>query len=188
LSRHEVVLARHGRPRIGDVSPITGRELGVWLRHYDACGIDRDIPPPDALRQLAASAGRVLSSDLRRSIESASCLSGRAAIDPQLREAGLPDRIGIPIRLHPGICVALARVAWWLDWSTSAETVGEARQRADRATDRLCQLAYEHRSVLVVGHGMFNRFVAKCLRQRGWSGPRVLPREHWSFARFARNL
>jgi broad specificity phosphatase PhoE len=173
---------------VRDVSPITGRELGAWVRHYDECGIDRDMPPPDALRQLAASAGRVLSSNLPRSTESASCLSDRAVIDPHLREAGLPDRISIPIRLPPGICVALARLAWCLNWSKSAETIGEARQRADRATDRLCELAHEHRSVLVVGHGMFNRFVAKCLRQRGWSGPRTLPRGHWSFARFARNL
>ena len=188
MRRHEIVLARHGRPLVRHVRSIAGRELGGWVRHYNECGIDRDTSPPDALRRLAASAGRVLSSDLPRSTESAACLSESAIVDPRLREAGLPDRISLPLRLPPGICVILARVAWWLDWSESPETIEDARQRAGRATDRLCELADEHGSVLVVGHGMFNRFVAKCLRQRGWSGPRMLPREHWSFARFARNL
>jgi broad specificity phosphatase PhoE len=182
-----VILARHGRPLVRDLSSITGRELGAWVRHYNECGIDRDMPPPDALRHLASSAGRVLSSNLPRSTESASCLSDRAVIDPHLREAGLPDHIHIPIRLPPGICVAVARLAWWLDWSRSAETIGDARERAGRATDRLCELAHQHGSVLVVGHRMFNGFIARCLRQRGWSGPRMLPREHWSFARFSQN-
>ena len=183
-----MALGRHGRPLVRDVSPITGRELGNWVRHYNECGIDRGMPPPDALRQLAASAGRVLSSDLPRSTESASCLSEDAVVDPCLREAGLPDRISIPLRLPPGLCVVLARVGWWLNWSKSAETIADARQRAGRATDRLCELANEHGSVLVVGHRMFNGSVATYLRRRGWSGPRILPREHWSAARFTRNL
>jgi len=181
----EIVLARHGRPLLPDVSPISGAELGAWARRYDASGINRDVPPPDELRQLAASAGCVLSSDRARSIESASWLSDRAVIDPRLREAGLPERIGIPIRLHPDICVVLARAAWWLNWTRAAETIAGARERADHVTDQLCELAREHGSVLVVGHGIFNGLVAKCLRQRGWRGPRTLPRGYWSAVRFA---
>jgi hypothetical protein len=125
---------------VKDVSAITGRELGARVRHYNECGIDRDIPPPDALRQLAASAGRVFSSDLPRSTESASCLSDRAVIDPHLREAALPDHISIPIRLPPRMCVALARLAWWLEWSRSTEMIADIRERTGRATDRLCEL------------------------------------------------
>jgi broad specificity phosphatase PhoE len=183
----EIVLARHGRPLVGGVSPITGAELGAWVRRYSECGINRNAPPPDELRQLAGSAGCIVSSDLRRSVESAAWLSERATIDPQLREAGLPDHISIPIRLSPGVCVVLARAAWWLNWSRSVETIADTRARATRVSVRLCAVAREHGSVLVVGHGMFNRFVAKCLRQRGWNGPRMLPRHYWSFARFVQN-
>jgi broad specificity phosphatase PhoE len=172
---------------MNDVSPIAGIELGAWVRRYDECGINRDFPPPDALRRLAAVAGCVVSSDVLRSVESAAWLSERVARDPLLREAGLPDRISIPIRLQPGACVALARVAWWLNWNKSVETVADARARARHATHRLSELAREHGSVLVIGHGMFNRFIAKCLRENGWSGPRTLPHAHWSIARFIQN-
>jgi len=183
---HEVILARHGRPLLRDVSPITGDELGAWVRRYNDSGIDRDLPPPDTLRQLAA-ASRVLASNLPRSIQSATWLSDRARIEPDLREAGLPETIRIPMRLRPDACVVLARAMWWLNWSRPAETIADARERASHVTNRLCELAREHGSVLVVGHGMFNRFVAKCLRERGWHGPRTLPRGYWSVARFVQS-
>jgi broad specificity phosphatase PhoE len=183
----EIVLARHGRPLVNDIAPIAGAELGRWVRHYDRCGIDRGTAPPDTLRRLAAAAGCVLSSDLPRSIESAAWLSDRAETHPELHEAALPDRIRISIRMHSGVCVALARVMWWLNLGRSAETIADTRQRANRVADRLCLLAAEHQSMLVIGHGMFNRFVAACLRRRGWRGPKMLPRDYWSTARFAKN-
>lgn len=185
--RTEIVLVRHGRPLGVSDAPIAGRELGAWVRGYDEAGINRDIPPPEPLRQLAARMGRILSSDLRRSIESASLLSNSVEIDPELREAGLPDRIQLPARLHPGVCVAIARVVWWLGQGNSTETIADTRARALRVEDRLCALAQEHQSVLVVGHGMFNRFIATCLRKRGWRGPRMLPHAYWSTARFVQN-
>jgi broad specificity phosphatase PhoE len=187
-NRSEIVLARHGRPLMKDVSPIAGAALGAWVRRYDNCGVDRSLPPPEQLRQLATAAGRILSSNLPRSIESAAWLSSGAEIEPGLQEAGLPDCISIPIRLRPAICVVLARLSWWMNWSTSAETIGDARARAGRAAERLCELAQAHSPVLVVGHGMFNRFVADCLRERGWRGPRMLPSAYWSTARFIQNL
>ena len=186
--RSEIVLARHGRPFLKDVLPITGAELGAFVRRYNECGINRQVPPPEALMKIATTSACVLSSNLPRSLESAAWLSDTAQIEPDLREAGLPDRISMPIRLHPAVCVVLARAVWWLNFSTSAETIADARARAGSATRRLCELAREHRSVLVVGHGMFNRFVAKRLRENGWNGPRALPRAYWSFAGFSKNL
>jgi broad specificity phosphatase PhoE len=47
-------------------------------------------------------------------------------------------------------------------------------------------MAAEHHTVLVVGHGMFNRFVATCLRNHGWHGPRMLPTAYWATAKFVR--
>jgi broad specificity phosphatase PhoE len=185
--RSEIILARHGRSSFNDATPITGPELYAWVRRYNECGIDRTALPPDALRALAASAGCLLTSDLPRSIESGLALADNAQVEPDLREAGLPDRIGIPIRLHPGICVVLARVVWWMNMSASAETIVDVRARAGRVADRLGDRARKHGTVLVVGHGMFNRFIATGLRERGWSGPRTLPRAYWSNARFVRN-
>jgi broad specificity phosphatase PhoE len=184
----EIFLVRHGKPSALDVAPIAGRDVGAWVRRYNEVGITKTLEPPEPVR-CAASAGFVVASDLRRSIESAAWLAAPhdVLIDPDLREAVLPDSMGVSVRLPPGVWIAIARVVWWLNWCRSSETVGATRHRASRATDRLCALAREHGAVVVVGHGTFNRFIATKLLERGWHGPRILPRAYWTSARFVRH-
>jgi broad specificity phosphatase PhoE len=184
----EIILVRHGPPARLDRSPITGREISAWTKQYDEAGIDRSCRPPEFVSRLVAAARWVVASNLRRSVESASLLVSPSDvhIDPELREAVLPPSIGVSIRMSPGIWVAVARVAWWLDWCPSDETLRATRQRAVRSADRLCSLARTRGSVAVVGHGMFNRMIARQLARRGWRGPIVVPRAYWGAARFTR--
>jgi len=183
-----IVLVRHGKPDAVSVAPIAGHDIGRWVRHYNDAGITRELAPPAVACGLASSAGCVLASSLRRARESAAWLaaSKEVRIDPELREAALPESLAVPIRLSPGTWVVAARMAWWLNWCESDETIAMARQRAVRVADRLGALAAEHGSVMAVGHGMFNRFVASQLRRLGWRGPSVLPRAYWAVAQFDR--
>jgi broad specificity phosphatase PhoE len=187
VDRQQIVLIRHGRPAGASAAPISGRELGQWVTHYNGLGIDRGCPPPDSLFPLVASAGCVTASDLRRAQESAEWLRSPATvrIDSELREALLPDSLPWSLRMHPGVWVVLARLGWWFNWCASEESVDAARRRARQAADRLCALAREHASIVVVGHGIFNRFLARELVARGWSGPAIIPRAYWSVAIFA---
>ena len=186
LDGRQIVLVRHGRPAGANAAPISGRDVGRWVTHYNGLGIDRGCPPPASLVRLVASAGCVAASDLRRARESAEWLRSPAtvSIDPELREAVLPESLPWSLRIHPGVWVVLARVGWWLNWCASEEPVDATRQRAGRAADRLCALAREHASIVVVGHGMFNRFVGRELMARGWCGPAIMPRAYWSAALF----
>ena len=186
LDGQQIVLIRHGRPAGGNAAPISGRELGQWVEHYNGLGIDRACAPPVSLSRLVAAAGCVTASDLRRARESAEWLRSPATvrIDSEFREAVLPDSLPSSLRMHPGVWVVLARVGWWLNWCASEESVDATRRRAGRAADRLCALAREHASIVVVGHGMFNRFVARELVARGWCGPAIIPRAYWSAALF----
>jgi hypothetical protein len=68
--------------------------------------------------------------------------------------------------------------------SAASESIAATRDRASRVADRLCALAAANGVVVVVGHGMFNRFVAVQLRSRGWRGPVLLPTAYWTAARF----
>ncbi len=181
-----IALARHGRPIWPTSRPISGRDLGDWVRRYNDTGIVRSVAPPVSLRQLAASSLCVLASDMRRSIESAAWLvpPGAVRIDPDLREAGLPEAIELSIRMSPRAWVVIARALWWLNLCVASETIGATRRRAVKMADRLCVLAGKHDGVLVIGHGMFNRFVALELLKRGWQGPRVLPAGYWATATY----
>jgi broad specificity phosphatase PhoE len=181
-----IALARHGRPILPSAMPISGRDLGEWARRYNDAGVARAVPPPASLSRLAASSRCVLASNLRRSIESAVWLVPRrdVRIEVDLREAGLPEAIELPIRMSPRAWMALARALWWLNLGGASETIGVVRRRAVKMADLLCALADEHEAVLVVGHGVFNRFVAAELRRRGWRGPRILPAGDWSAASY----
>jgi broad specificity phosphatase PhoE len=184
----QIVLVRHGKPDAVSAATITGRDIGQWVRHYDGVGITRELAPPAIVRELASSGTCVVASDVRRATESAAwiAVSKAVRVDPELREAVLPESIGMSTRLSPGVWVVVARVAWWLNWCHSDETIAMTRRRASRVADRLGALAREYGSVMAVGHGMFNRFVGRQLRRRGWRGPRMLGRAHWSVARFDR--
>jgi broad specificity phosphatase PhoE len=183
-----IFLVRHGKPDTVSEEPIAGHDVGRWVRRYNEAGITKALAPPAAVCDLATAAGCVLVSDLRRARESAAWLAASrdVRVDPELREAALPESLSISTRLSPGTWVAVARVAWWLNWCESDEPIAMTRQRADRVAGRLEALAAEHGSVMAIGHGMFNRFVASRLRRRGWRGPSVLPRGYWAVAQFDR--
>ena len=84
-----ILLVRHG--------PSAHAHDGRWMHRYDvprfedaydAAGIRDDPPPPAQLRSVAATAGVVCASDLRRAIESASRVApgGELVVLPLLRE------------------------------------------------------------------------------------------------------
>lgn len=185
-----IVLARHGRPdaNADDRRTISGTEIGRWYRRYNELGIVHTVDLPAPLREAAVSAGCIVASDLRRAVESAVLLAGpeRVQIVQDLREVGFPETLNVAARLSPGAWVIIARIAWLLRRCDSAETVSATRQRAARVADQLCDLAQAHNSVVVVGHGWFNRFVATELRKRQWRGPRMLPTGYWSSATYER--
>jgi broad specificity phosphatase PhoE len=185
-----IVLVRHGHP---DVPPdarlrIAGTDLGQWCRRYDAAGLASESSPPQALRDAVAAAGCIVTSDLRRAIESASLLAGPKAIElePDLREVGFPERLKASAQLPPGAWLVIARAAWLLDRVDCDEPKSAVRRRAARVVDRLSELARAHQCVVAVGHGWFNLFVGRELRRRQWSGPRLVPSGYWASAGFER--
>lgn len=185
-----IILVRHGVPdaTADERRAITGRDIGRWYRRYNELGIAETMPPPPTLVDAAASAGCIVSSDLRRAMESAARLAGSypVRIDPDLREVGFPEALNAGIALSPGTWVMLARAAWLLNRCDAGETMRETRARAGRLADRLGELARSHGSVVAVGHGWFNQFVASELRRRRWRGPWFMPSRHWSSAVFER--
>jgi broad specificity phosphatase PhoE len=183
-----IVLARHGRPDLPDQArqPITGREIGRWYRAYNTCGIGGS-EPSRPLRE-AATAGCVVASDLRRAVESAARLgpADRIRVEPTLREVGFPEALDSSLRLKPDVWVLIARAAQMLDRCECDERIDDVRARAAAAARTLVQLAGAHRTVVAVGHGWFNQFVARELRRGGWQGPRFPPTGYWLSATYRR--
>jgi broad specificity phosphatase PhoE len=182
--RTKIVLMRHGEPTSRYSAWIAGREFGEWVRSFDQGGIKEAMLIPDEVRQLASNIGLVISSDLLRATQSAARLARKTVIDPDLREAGLVESFRTSLRAPVSLWLAAARLAWRLDVTSSQEPIAAARARAQRVTDNVISLAREYRSVLVVGHGVFNSLIARRLRALGWSGPLVPPSRYWSVATY----
>ena len=177
----QIALVRHGRPRLAVPRRIAGHELRVWIDRYDGAGIDPELPPPAKTLALAAAAACIVTSTLRRSIESARALAPAPATvaEAAFREAGLPSPTHTRLRLSPRAWGALTRIAWYLGWCPNAETLGQARQRAASAAAHLVELCHKHGSVLLVGHAVFNRLIAAELRRSGWRGPALPSGSYW---------
>ena len=48
-----------------------------------------------------------------------------------------------------------------------------------KASERLVKYAEGHKSVVLVGHGFFNRLIAIELKKMGWKGKRKATAKHW---------
>jgi len=190
--RCQIVLARHGRPDLSAEArqPIRGREIGRWYRSYDASGIVHGVEPPASLREAARAAGCVVTSNTRRAIESASRLTAADTIrvEASLREVGFPESLDSSLRLSPNLWVFIARAAQMLDRDDDEGGRAAVRARAATVAETLAALARDRRSVVAIGHGWFNRFVARELRRQGWHGPRFVPSGYWSSVTYEREL
>ena len=107
-------------------------------------------------------------------------------VEPALREVGFPDSLDVSVRLSPGTWVRIARVAQLLHACESDERVRDVRARAAAVVERLVTLADDHGTVLVVGHGWFNHFVARELRRRRWRGPMRPSTGYWGATTYTR--
>ena len=186
-----IILVRHGRSALRLPRQVTSAAVRRTARRYEETGIRPTPPPSMELRQHARAAAVVACSDTPRSIESARLLTDTRdlLIDPVFREAGIPLRVPLPLRLSFDAWIVVGYVAWFLDLSAGGESLAAARRRAATAVRRLTRLSNQHRSVMLVGHGVFNSLIALQLRRTGWSGPVWNPAAaHWTFACYSKPL
>ncbi|HEY0720425.1 MAG TPA: histidine phosphatase family protein, partial [Gammaproteobacteria bacterium] len=163
---------------------LTAAELAKWIADYNDAALDRAHPPPTAAIQHAAEGAFVVCSTLRRSRESAHLL-GVANIDAceaAFRELELPHACWRVVRLPVLTWAVLFRFMWLLGFSANGESVKAARERARYCAEQLAAWAEVHGTVLFVGHGSLNWFIARHLRRMGWSGLNRSPRNYWEFA------
>ncbi len=177
---------RHGRPRIDEATPMPARDFPAWLEAYRKAPLADDSQPPPSSRQIAREADLIICSQLIRSIESAHRLDrADARVLEGFEEMAMPHSRLPLLKLTARGWATLFRLLWLAGYSrNAAESRRQGGERARLAADRLARLAREHGHVLFVGHGIFNRFLARQLRISGWQGPADPGRGHWSFASY----
>lgn len=187
-STQRIVLVRHGRPHVRFSERIPGYGFEDWLRRYDEAPLDPRVSPPRATVELAGTVAHVVTSDLRRSVETARAIAPDLAppARAELREAGLSSPTFARPVLPAGLWGAMARVAWFAGWAPRSESIRDARGRAVSGALELSALAERHGSVLFVGHGILNAMIARSLRGAGWRGPRRPAGSFWAATEYRR--
>ena len=185
----EIVILRHGKPKIGTLGKLTASGFGQWIAAYNKAGIDSThAPSPNAITQ-AKACSIVVCSNLPRSIESATVLGIKnvEVQDSLFRECEMPYADWNYLRLSVLGWSFVFRIFQMLGYSSNAESFKEARQRAYRCALQLSELAQKHESVLFVGHGSLNWLIAKKLLRMGWVGPKNAGRRYWDYGVYRYN-
>jgi broad specificity phosphatase PhoE len=179
-----ITIVRHGKPDFEWGRNVKGSEFRSLERAYDLAGIVGH--PPDESLDLVKQHGYVVCSDLLRSIQSAKALGAESIhfSSAVFREMNLPYFDNASIRLPLSYWVILLRGLWFLGFSKNTESILIAKARAKKASKKLMELADEHHSVLFVGHGFLNHYVAKELLKNNWVGPKSPGKKYWEFGTY----
>ncbi|MFK2824087.1 histidine phosphatase family protein [Bacillus sp. B190/17] len=179
----EIILIRHGKSSHTDTMGMTCSQFSKWINDYDAAGITKELSIPQQTKKKAQEAKLIVTSNLKRSIQSAQRLNIHAPIvsDSLFREAEMPVAAlsFFPMKAPPSFWAFFYRCAWLAGYKGNKESMKEAQQRAVKASEQLIHLAAQYDQVLVAGHGIFNRMIARELKRAGWSGAKKTSRKHW---------
>ncbi|MED3554320.1 histidine phosphatase family protein [Cytobacillus praedii] len=184
----EISLIRHGKSQQTENSRITSQEIQGWVKKYDTSGVFKVDHYPEGTSEKVAEANLLVTSHLKRSIESANLLHQQMKVfsDPLFREVELPV---FPwnwrVKIRPNSWAIILRCLWYCGYAKECESLAEARKRAKQAAIQLVNYAEEYHSVVLVGHGFFNRLVAEELKKMGWKGNRKSSTRHWEYTTYS---
>ncbi|USK31545.1 histidine phosphatase family protein (plasmid) [Bacillus sp. CMF21] len=180
----EISLIRHGKSQCTENNRITCKEFEGWVKEYDYNGVFEENSYPSETLNKITKANIIITSDLKRAVDSAKLLNPniKAISVPLFRETELPNPLTKlrKIKLDPSIWALILRCLWFCGYSRGCESLSEAKDRAKSASKILVEYAQEHTSVVLVGHGFFNMFIAKELQKKGWKGKRKSNSKHWN--------
>lgn len=173
----EIILMRHGKPLLAQSGRISAAEMGRWINNYNLSEVGQEDIPTSSLNLDGVT---VVSSTASRALSSAHALGCQpTVVDAIFCEAELPYARWRYLRLPAGIWSVFFRILWFLGYSHGVESRAVARVRAGMASQKLIALA-QSGPVLLIGHGVMNRLIAKELKAQRWEGPAKLKNSYWS--------
>ncbi len=182
MSQDRIILVRHGKPALSRSVWLTWREYRNWWQQYDEGGLTEEQNVPLEVLKLAEEADLVVSSPLRRAIETAELLRNQPPdiVDADLVEAALPSPHLGPIKFRPRGWGVISRCVWYVGYTGGLESHRDARIRAVRMADKLAEHAKGGKTVLVTAHGWYNRMLKVRLKRRGWTCVSENGDQHWN--------
>ena len=182
-----ILLIRHAKVEIDDRQRIDSASLNAWVQSYDNACICTESLPSDETIALVQGTEFVLSSTLKRAIDSAKVLGVELAEkNPLFNEAAIPQ-INIPLlKFYPKTWLVILRLMLFVGLGQKETSLKVSKAQAQKASDRLDSLSQEYASIALVGHGAMNWLIGKALVQRGWEIESKEGHGNWSVTRLTK--
>lgn len=181
----EIILLRHGKPSIELNGKIRAVDFKQLVTAYAYAGIEDN--PPQFLKEQFNS-HYIVCSHLERSIHSARKLGcdDIHLSDKLFAETDIPFFERGYIKLPVIGWLILFRIMWLFGFNKNGESFSQAKIRAKEAAVKLIALAKENDKVILVGHGVMNRLIARQLKINNWTGPTSPGRRYWGYGIYKR--
>lgn len=166
----QIILIRHAKVNIDNTQTIVSSALKDWVERYDVAEIHPESQPMQKVRDLVLSADAVVTSSLRRAVDSAKLLDLDVYEQNTIfNEAQIPN-VNIPfLKFKPKTWLLILRVLLLFGFGKKDTSLKASKKQAEEAVKRLLELSDEHKSVVLVGHGGMNWLIRKVLIKEGWS-------------------
>ncbi|HFQ61415.1 MAG TPA: histidine phosphatase family protein [Epsilonproteobacteria bacterium] len=184
----QIILIRHAKVDIDNTIKIDAEALKKWVESYDIAPIVADSLPPEQTIILAKEADIVVSSTLRRAIDSAHVLGVKIEEQNALfNEAGIPE-VNIPwLKLKAKTWLIVLRLMLLFGLGKKDVSLKASKKQASLAAERLVILSQEYENIVLVGHGGMNWLIAKALAKEGWVSNGKAVHSNWGVSILQKN-
>lgn len=185
----EIVLIRHGKPKIDLSGKMSASGFGQRVMDYDQAGIDAEHKPTREACKMAGKCRFIVCSTLPRSIESARALNieNPDMTSDLFRECEMPYANWKYPKLTGASWSVLFRILQLMGYTSNTESYKTIKHRTQECADQLVELSQKHGSVLFIGHGAIIWLIHKQLLRMKWSGPQKSVRDYWAFGVYTKN-
>lgn len=172
---------RHGKPTYTGSPKVTCDEMADWIAQYNLSDTGDDMPPGSS-KLMASKASLIISSTLPRALSSLRAIGCEPdIIDNVFREADLPLIRIHGVKLPPTYWIVFFRIMWLCGISNRVESLRMTKKRAFKAANILITHAEKSNgTVLLMGHGVMNRLIARELISLGCIKDCCQGRGHWN--------
>ncbi|TPE44278.1 histidine phosphatase family protein [Pontibacter mangrovi] len=165
-----IFLIRHAKPQVDRKGFFSAHQARAYVSAYDTAEVEEFVLQHEAIPYKHIR--KVYCSTLVRSQQTARAIFGDGVelrIDATFRE--FERRVfGLPlVRLPIKLWLLGARLLWFLGFNNGGiETFKQARARARKAAEMLSEDAHQHKTTVLVAHGLLNHFIKRELVRMGW--------------------
>ena len=161
----QILLIRHAKVKINSTKKLNFYQMQEWLKRYELCDISYKKPSREVIEIIKSSKFIACSSSLRAKSSLELIDIKINFIDDIFKELKI-TLLPLPfIKLKPSMWLFISRVYTLVPFSMANRVFKKEKKRVKKAAEILNSLSKEHKSITLLGHGVFNYLLVTELKK-----------------------